>query len=86
MPYNMRVYVQIVIAAGGGVCASNVAELIRTSGVREVHTTARVSLPGPMLFRRHPAVFMGGEKVCLCVPFMRGCMWLCVHRMRMHCM
>ena len=53
----------LVVMAGGGVTASNVAALVASTGVREVHGSARVRLDGRMRFRPPPEkiVYMGSE-------------------------
>jgi copper homeostasis protein len=56
-------FLQCVVMAGGGVTAENVAELVKITGVTEVHATARVSVPSAMVYRHSPTVYMGGEKV-----------------------
>jgi copper homeostasis protein CutC len=54
---------QCVVMAGGGVTADNAKELVRITGVSEVHATARVSMPSRMVYKHMPTVYMGGEKV-----------------------
>ena len=50
-----------VVIAAGGVSPENAAELVRATGVRQLHASARRPRASPMLFRRRD-VFMGGEK------------------------
>jgi copper homeostasis protein len=50
----------IEILPGGGITPQNVAEIVRVSGVREVHVHAARAFPSPMRFRR-AAVVMGGQ-------------------------
>lgn len=50
---------RILIMAGSGVRANNVAELARTSGVTEFHTTAKAYTDSRMIYR-NPNVSMGG--------------------------
>lgn len=49
---------RIVVMAGGGITAANVAEVVRLTGVNEVHFSARATLESPMAFRL-PGVYMG---------------------------
>ncbi|MEP6730338.1 MAG: copper homeostasis protein CutC, partial [bacterium] len=42
----------LTVMAGGAITASNVAEVVRLSGVREVHLRAAVSVESAMSFRR----------------------------------
>lgn len=51
---------RIGILPGGGITAANVAEIVRASGVREVHVHAARAFPSPMRFR-NAAVIMGGR-------------------------
>lgn len=50
----------VTILAGGGVRPENVAELVRASGVTEVHFSGRGTVGSPMRYR-HPAVTMGSR-------------------------
>ena len=49
---------RIGILPGGGITAANVAEVVRATGVREVHVHAARAFPSPMTFR-NPKVVMG---------------------------
>lgn len=49
---------RIIVMAGGGVTSANVAEIVRLTGVEEVHFSARTALESPMSFRVQ-GVFMG---------------------------
>lgn len=49
---NERAAGRIIILAGGGVNSGNAAELLRLTGVSELHASARASLPSAMRFRR----------------------------------
>jgi copper homeostasis protein len=49
---------RIIVMAGGGITAGNVAGIISATGVREVHFAARKKLESPMTFR-NPGCFMG---------------------------
>jgi len=49
---------RIGILPGGGITAANVAEVVRATGVREVHVHAARAFPSPMVFR-NPKVLMG---------------------------
>ena len=49
---------RIGILPGGGITAANVAEVVRATGVREVHVHAARAFPSPMAFR-NPKVAMG---------------------------
>ena len=51
---------RISIMAGGGINTSNILEIIRQTGVKTVHTTARKFLQSRMIFRR-PNVSMGSS-------------------------
>ncbi|MDE7237161.1 MAG: copper homeostasis protein CutC, partial [Paramuribaculum sp.] len=42
----------ITILAGAGVNSANAAELVRTTGVTEVHASAKARIPSSMTFRR----------------------------------
>lgn len=53
-----RAGVRLSVMAGGGVSAENIAALAAATGVREVHFSARESLPSAMQFRA-PGIFMG---------------------------
>lgn len=50
---------RIAIMAGSGVRANNIAELIKTTGVREFHTSAKAYEESSMIYR-NPNVSMGG--------------------------
>ena len=50
---------RIGILPGGGITAANVADVVRATGVREVHVHAARSFSSPMLYR-NPRVVMGG--------------------------
>lgn len=52
----------VVILAGAGVRASNVAALLEATGVSEVHGSAREVVASPMEYRPPHPVPMGGEK------------------------
>ncbi|MBL8755141.1 MAG: copper homeostasis protein CutC [Planctomycetes bacterium] len=56
--YVARAGAHLTVMAGAGVRAGNVAELVRTTGVREVHLSATAWLTSGMAFRR-PGVPMG---------------------------
>lgn len=60
--FSRSVPAQIIIMAGGGVMPSNISSLVATTGVHEVHATARGVVPSGMVFRMDPPVYMGGEK------------------------
>lgn len=49
---------KILIMAGGGVNPSNACEIIKITGVKAIHSTARKPFPSKMKFRR-PLVSMG---------------------------
>lgn len=51
---------RIVVVAGGGITERNVARVLRETGVREVHASARSPLESPMRFRNSRAT-LGGE-------------------------
>ena len=54
---------EIAIIGAAGVTKSNVAELVRDTGLREVHaSTGRVARQGRMQYRPADPIFMGGEK------------------------
>ena len=53
----------LLIAAGGGLTEQNVADLVRATGVREVHGSLRHAVPSAMRYRRDPPVYMGAEKL-----------------------
>lgn len=53
---------RITILPGGGVKPERVTELVRATGVTEVHLSARVSEPSPMRYRR-PDIPMGAATV-----------------------
>jgi len=53
---------RIGILPGGGITAANAAEVVRRTGVCEVHVHAARDFPSPMLFR-NPGVVMGGSYV-----------------------
>jgi copper homeostasis protein len=42
---------RIIILPGSGLNSSNVKNIIESTGVREVHTSARIRIPSPTLFR-----------------------------------
>jgi copper homeostasis protein len=51
------------IMAGGGVTAANVADIVRETGVREVHASAgRLTLTSKMQYRPAQPIYMGAEK------------------------
>lgn len=50
---------RIGILPGGGLTAATVADVVRATGVREVHVHAARAFPSPMTFR-NPRVLMGG--------------------------
>ncbi len=49
---------RIAVMAGGGISAANLLQLLDTTGVGEVHFSARRQAASPMVFRR-PQVWMG---------------------------
>lgn len=49
---------RISIMPGGGVTGHNIAEILRTTGAREIHLSAREAVKSAMLFR-NPDCFMG---------------------------
>jgi copper homeostasis protein len=54
-----------IVLAGGGVTASNAASIVASTGVAEVHGTARVAVPGRSTYRPErdeDIVYMGGER------------------------
>lgn len=51
---------RIIIMPGGGVREHNIAALVKKTGAKEFHTSAKITVPGGMKFR-NPAVSMGGE-------------------------
>ena len=51
---------RIIIMPGAGINASNIAELIKTTGATEFHASARSSVPSGMVFR-NPGLNMGAE-------------------------
>jgi copper homeostasis protein len=53
---------RITILPGGGVKPERVTELVRATGVTEVHLSARSSVPSPMRYRR-PDIPMGATAV-----------------------
>ena len=54
---------QISIIGAAGVTEGNVAELVRDTGLTEVHaSTGRVARQGQMRYRPRDPIFMGGEK------------------------
>jgi copper homeostasis protein len=53
---------RITILPGGGVKPERVTELVRATGVTEIHLSARVSEPSPMRYRR-PDIPMGASTV-----------------------
>lgn len=50
---------RIIVIPGGGISERNIAKIVAGSGVKECHTSARVSVPSRMTYRR-PGVYMGG--------------------------
>ena len=54
---------RILLLPGGGVTAEFIPEIIRRTGVTEIHLSARVAVPSPMRYRR-PDIPMGAA----CVP------------------
>ncbi len=48
---------RIVIMAGGDVGEGNVAELVRQTGVQEIHVRGTSQVNGPMVFHDHPVPF-----------------------------
>ena len=52
----------LLIAAGGGLTEQNALELVRKTGVQEVHGSLRHAVPGMMRYRRDPPIYMGAEK------------------------
>jgi copper homeostasis protein len=50
---------RIIVMPGGGVNERNIHKIVRQSGVREIHLSARSSLESAMTYRRSH-VFMGG--------------------------
>jgi len=53
---------RIRILPGGGVTAEFIPEIVRRTGVTEIHLSARVAVPSPMLYRR-PDIPMGAASV-----------------------
>jgi len=53
---------RIGILPGGGITATNAAEVVRRTGVCEIHVHAARDFPSPMRFR-NPGVVMGGSYV-----------------------
>lgn len=53
---------RIRILPGGGVTAEGIPEIVRRTGVAEVHLSARVAGPSPMRYRR-PDIAMGSASV-----------------------
>lgn len=53
---------RLVVMAGAGVSAANARELLRATGVRELHGSARAVVESGMVYRPSPPVWMGGEK------------------------
>jgi copper homeostasis protein len=61
---------KIEVIAGGGVTADNAGEIVRLSGVTQIHGTARATEDSEMTYRRGltveeplpPIVYMGGER------------------------
>ena len=49
---------RIKVMAGSGISESNVRRLIHSTGVREIHASARVQIDGPMRYRRE-SIAMG---------------------------
>ncbi len=52
----------VIIMAGGGVNPDNAADLVRNTGVSEIHASARASFPSAMQWRRE-GVSMGAKDV-----------------------
>ena len=52
----------LVVMAGGGVRPNNVVKLVRTTGVLEVHASARGEPEWSAMRYRQQGVFMGGSK------------------------
>jgi copper homeostasis protein len=52
---------RISIMVGGGITESNVRRIIQATGVREIHASARVHVPSPMLYKNEK-VSMGSAK------------------------
>ncbi len=52
---------RIAILAGGGVREHNVREMVRATGVEEVHTSLRTRVPSPMRYR-NPRVMLGTQE------------------------
>lgn len=50
---NLRAGSDLTVMAGGGITAANVSEVVRRSGVREVHLRAAERVPSAMRHRRH---------------------------------
>ena len=50
----------LVIVAGGGVTPRNLARIVATTGVTEVHLSGRAARPSVMVYR-NPVVSMGGS-------------------------
>ncbi|MEI6604648.1 MAG: copper homeostasis protein CutC [Verrucomicrobiota bacterium] len=53
---------RIRILPGGGVTPEMIPEIMRRSGVSEIHLSARVAMPSPMLYRR-PDIPMGAPSI-----------------------
>ena len=53
---NLRAGSDLTVMAGGGITPSNVAEVIRRSGVREVHLRAAERVPSAMKHRRRDSL------------------------------
>jgi copper homeostasis protein len=51
---------RIAILAGGGVRRNNVHEFVRATGVKEVHTSLRASMPSPVRYY-NPQVILGAH-------------------------
>jgi len=53
---NLRAGSDLTVKAGGGITSANVAEVIRRSGVREVHVRAAERVPSAMRHRRRDSL------------------------------
>ena len=53
---NLRAGSDLAVMAGGGITASNVSEVVRRSGVREVHLRAAERVPSTMRHRRRDSL------------------------------
>lgn len=54
---------RITVAAGAGVTEESVGALIRSTGVHEVHASAREPFPSAMSYRPDKPIYMGGERL-----------------------